>query len=167
MWNGSGMPNTAKSLSFGRRKEKTPARFVSLIAMLARSRLLSLFLMHFKIFLLLCLFLGTSISKVHGKILRLSREPARSLTVQDSREEFHVASLLDKLESIIEVTKEGMSRLSSQGIFHSNIEVLPFNLTFWNSYPWTHGHVFAVIECQLYKCRSECGKIGGFLPQGM
>ena len=139
----------------------------SLKVMLALCRLFGRYFSCFKFLLLLCLFLGTRISRVHGKILRLSREPAKSLTVQDSREEFHIDSFLTKVASIISITREGISKLTSRGIFHSEVEVLPFNLTFWDAYPWTNGHVFAVIECQLYKCRSTCGDMGGFLPQGM
>ena len=109
-----------------------------------------------RFFLLLCVFRGTRISKVHGKIPRLSREPAESLIVQDSREEFHAASLLAKLSSIISITDESISKLTTRGIFSSDLETLPFNLTFWDSYPWTHLQVFAVIEYQLYSCMSRC-----------
>ena len=70
-----------------------------------------------------------------GAILHLGQEPSRSLSVQDSQENFNTASLLTKLSFAI--TDKVIEKLLASGIICHDLHTLLFNLTFLGSYPWT------------------------------
>ena len=120
--------------------------------------------LHFSLLILISLFVFCHHGK--GHVWHLSKTPVQSRSEKPVREKFNSASFLKKLTNTINVTDGVLKRLKTPGVFHSDqVTLVPYDIQFWSRYPWTHGHVFGLLECAWKDCLSECGKLGGYPPQ--
>ena len=120
--------------------------------------------LHFSLLILISLFVFCHHGK--GHVWHLSKTPVQSRSEKPVREKFNPASFLKKLSNTINVTDGVLERLQTPGVFHNDqVTLVPYDIQFWSQYPWTHGHVFGLLECKWKDCLSECGKLGGYPPQ--